>query len=165
MPMRRRRLLDSFWSLRYGTRSLSAADRQRLDDHMARIAELQRKLGAKVSCGDVQMPSDGAQQHFGNNPEDAIKYGQLWNEVVAAAFRMRQQSHRSARLKEGLDASPKQEMRSALPPRLPVCFPAGAAVAAIAARSSMDAKVTASPSAEFIALVALTTSLVAMSID
>lgn len=80
------KVLESYKNLRNGNRRLSAADRQRLDDHMARIAELQRKLGAKASCGDVQMPTDEAQDYFGNNPEDAIKYGQLWNEVVAAAF-------------------------------------------------------------------------------
>ncbi len=80
------KVLESYKNLRNGNRRLSAADKQRLDDHMARIAELQRKLGAKASCGDVAMPTDEAQQHNGNSPEDAIKYGQLWNEVVAAAF-------------------------------------------------------------------------------
>ena len=80
------KVLESYRSLRNGNRRLSAADRQRLDDHMARIAELQRKLGATASCGDVAEPTDEAQDHYANNPEDAIKYGQLWNEVVAAAF-------------------------------------------------------------------------------
>jgi hypothetical protein len=80
------RVLESYKSLRNGNRRLSAADRQRLDDHMARIAELQRKLGAKASCGDVMPPTDEAQTHDGNSPEDAIAYGRLWNEVVEAAF-------------------------------------------------------------------------------
>jgi hypothetical protein len=80
------KVLESYRNLRNGNRRLSAADRQRLDDHMARIAELQRKLSAGASCGDVPEPTDEARDHRGNNAEDAIKYGQLWNEVVAAAF-------------------------------------------------------------------------------
>jgi hypothetical protein len=80
------KVLESYKNLRNGNRRLSAADKQRLDDHMARIAELQRKLSAKASCGDVAMPTDEARDHYGNTAEDAIKYGQLWNEVVTAAF-------------------------------------------------------------------------------
>ncbi len=80
------RVLDSYKALRDGNRRLSGADRQRLDDHMARIAELQRKLNATASCGDVAEPTDEAQDHYGNTAQDAIAYGKLWNEVVAAAF-------------------------------------------------------------------------------
>ena len=47
------RVLENYKRLRNGNRRLSAADRQRLDDHMARIAELQRKLTATVSGGVV----------------------------------------------------------------------------------------------------------------
>ena len=80
------RVLESYKNLRNGNRRLSAADKQRLDDHMARIAELERKLTAGASCGDVMKPTDEAQKHFGNTEQDAIAYGKLWNEVVAAAF-------------------------------------------------------------------------------
>ncbi|HVY31688.1 MAG TPA: DUF1552 domain-containing protein [Polyangiaceae bacterium] len=80
------RVLESYKNLRNGNKRLSAADKQRLDDHMARIAELERKLTAKASCGDVMKPTDDAQSHLGNSEKDAIAYGQLWNEVVAAAF-------------------------------------------------------------------------------
>jgi hypothetical protein len=80
------RVLESYKTLRNGNKRLSAADKQRLDDHMARIAELERKLTAKASCGDVTAPTDDAQKHSGNSAADAIAYGQLWNEVVAAAF-------------------------------------------------------------------------------
>jgi hypothetical protein len=80
------RVLQSYKDLRNGNRRLSAADKQRLDDHMARIAELERKLTAKASCGDVMKPTDDAQGHNGNTEQDAIAYGKLWNEVVAAAF-------------------------------------------------------------------------------
>jgi hypothetical protein len=80
------RVLESYKSLRNGNKRLSSADRQRLDDHMARIAELQRKLSAGASCGDVKLPTDEAQKHSANSADDAIAYGRLWNEVVAAAF-------------------------------------------------------------------------------
>ncbi len=80
------KVLESYKRLRDGNRRLSVADRRRLDDHIARIAELERKLGAKASCGDVQAPTDDARSHRGNTPEDAAAYGQLWNEVVTAAF-------------------------------------------------------------------------------
>lgn len=79
-------VLESYKNLRNGNRRLSAADKQRLDDHMARIAELERKLTAGASCGDVMKPGDDAQNHHGNTAKDAIAYGKLWNEVVAAAF-------------------------------------------------------------------------------
>jgi hypothetical protein len=80
------KVLASYQALRNGNKRLSALDKQRLDDHMARIAELERKLNAKASCGDVTVPTDEAQAHAGNTPEDAIAYGKLWNDVVAAAF-------------------------------------------------------------------------------
>ncbi len=80
------KVLESYKNLRNGNRRLSGADKQRLDDHMARIAELERKLTAKASCGDVATPTDDAQRHRGNDPEDAVAYGKLWNEVVTAAF-------------------------------------------------------------------------------
>src|SRR5262249_6492958 len=78
------RVLESYKNLRNGNKRLSAADKQRLDDHMARIAELERKLTAKASCGDVMKPTDDAQSHGGNTQKDAVAYGQLWNDVVAA---------------------------------------------------------------------------------
>src|SRR5204863_899500 len=54
------RVLQSYQRLRNGNRRLSAADRQRLDDHMDRLAELQRKLNVAVpvACGGMATPSD-----------------------------------------------------------------------------------------------------------
>jgi hypothetical protein len=80
------KVLESYKNLRNGNRRLSTADKQRLDDHMARIAELQRKLNATASCGDLARPTDDARDHYGNTAQDAIAYGQLWNDVVSAAF-------------------------------------------------------------------------------
>lgn len=57
------RVLDNYRSLRQSNRRLSAADRQRLDDHMDRLAELQRRLTAapveRASCGELQAPAAG----------------------------------------------------------------------------------------------------------
>jgi hypothetical protein len=80
------KVLESYKRLRDGNRRLSASDKQRLDDHIARIAELERKLNTTASCGDVQGPTDDAREHQGSTPADAAAYGKLWNEVVAAAF-------------------------------------------------------------------------------
>lgn len=80
------RILESYQTLRNGNRRLSSADRQRLDDHIARIAELDRKLGAVASCDGVVSPEDDANDHGGNDPDDAARYGQLFNDVVVAAF-------------------------------------------------------------------------------
>jgi hypothetical protein len=83
------RVLANYNRLRQSNRRLSAADKQRLDDHVARIAELQRKLSVTVgggACGGVTAPTDNASKHNANTPEDAGKQLQLWNEVAAAAF-------------------------------------------------------------------------------
>jgi hypothetical protein len=82
-------VLESYNRLRNGNSRLSAADKQRLDDHIARIAELERKLtaGASASCGNVSPPTDDANQHQGNTPEDAGQQIALYNQVAAVAFR------------------------------------------------------------------------------
>lgn len=80
------RVLENYKRLRNGNSRLSAADRTRLDDHIARIAELQRKLTAGASCGSVSTPTDDANKHHANTPEDAGRQLELYNEVAAAAF-------------------------------------------------------------------------------
>jgi hypothetical protein len=82
------RVLQSYQRLRNGNRRLSAGDRRRLDDHMDRIAELQRKLNVAVpvACGGATTPSDDSALHASLDPGDAVRYAQLYNEVVAAAF-------------------------------------------------------------------------------
>ena len=80
------RVLESYRRLRNGNRRLSAADRQRLDDHIARVAELERKLSAGASCGDVNRPGDDAGRHHGNTTADAGAYGSLFADVAATAF-------------------------------------------------------------------------------
>jgi len=82
------RVLESYRRLRHGNRRLSAADGRRLDDHMDRLAELQRKLNTAfpASCGGVVTPADDSALHARLDPADAERYAQLYNEVVAAAF-------------------------------------------------------------------------------
>ncbi len=84
------RVLANYKRLRNGNTRLSAADRQRLDDHIARIAELERKLSAKTtstaSCSAVSKPSDDANKHDGNSPAEAARQLALFNEVAAVAF-------------------------------------------------------------------------------
>jgi hypothetical protein len=81
------RVLESYKRLRNGQRRLSAADRQRLDDHMDRLAELQRKLHAALPVPDgVAVPTDDSALHTRLDPADATRYAQLHNEVAAAAF-------------------------------------------------------------------------------
>ncbi|MEM6996380.1 MAG: DUF1552 domain-containing protein [Myxococcota bacterium] len=84
------RVLDHYHALRNGDRRLSTADRQRLDDHLERIDELQRKLEVSVSCGDQPPPDDpgyhswSAEYMF--NPAEHRAYWQSFNDVVVAAF-------------------------------------------------------------------------------
>lgn len=85
------RVLDSYKRLRNGNTRLSASDRQRLDDHIARIAELQRKVnvgtGAGMStCSATVKPTDDANTHNGNSPSEAARQVSLYNEVAAVAF-------------------------------------------------------------------------------
>ncbi|HET9957750.1 MAG TPA: DUF1552 domain-containing protein [Polyangiaceae bacterium] len=82
------RVLASYKNLRNGNRRLSAADRQRLDDHIARLAELERKLSSAsaLSCAAAPRPREDAEQARGNDPTSAARYGQLFNDVVVAAF-------------------------------------------------------------------------------
>jgi hypothetical protein len=80
------RILESYQSLRNSNSRLSSADRQRLDDHIDRIAELERKLTTVVSCSGVQPPTEDARDHDQNDPAEMARWGQLFNDVVVAAF-------------------------------------------------------------------------------
>lgn len=82
-------VLASYKRLRNGQRRLSAEDRQRLDDHIDRVAELQRKLSAghARSCAGASAPEDDSLVHLDDpDPAASIRYAQLFNEVVAIAF-------------------------------------------------------------------------------
>jgi hypothetical protein len=90
------RVLDNYRQLRAGAfgdaKRLSAADRQRLDDHLARLAELERRVNVVASCGSVTAPSKNVDRNSpgaGNgstNVAGSIEYYKVFNDVVAAAF-------------------------------------------------------------------------------
>jgi hypothetical protein len=77
---------ESYSMLRNGNARLSMADKRRLDDHMDRIAELERRLTTVASCGNVTMPTDDAEQHWKNDPAEVKLYCELMVDVVVAAF-------------------------------------------------------------------------------
>jgi hypothetical protein len=85
------RVLENYKRLREGNRRLSQADKQRLDDHLDRLDELQRKLGVQVSCGEVEPPTGSSTDEwqsssYGIDPEAQIRFWQRHNDVIAAAF-------------------------------------------------------------------------------
>lgn len=85
------RVMESYLSLRQSNRRLSAGDRQRLDEHLERLDELQRRLEVTVSCGDVPVPRADSQAEWGSSsygfdPAAHGRFWQLFNDVIVAAF-------------------------------------------------------------------------------
>jgi len=84
------RVMENYRSLRQSNRRLSAADRQRLDEHLDRLDELQRRLSVQVSCGGVTPPADSlAEQEasgYAFDPEAQRRFWQSFNDVIATAF-------------------------------------------------------------------------------
>jgi hypothetical protein len=90
------RVLEDYRRLRNGNKRLSPGDRQRLDDHLARLAELQRRVGGSsggggggtapplprpMTCDAVRRPTEDA-----SRVGDMARKLQLYNDVIAAAF-------------------------------------------------------------------------------
>jgi len=80
------KILANYKSLREGNTRLSAADKARLDTHIAMLAQLQSTLTAHVACTVPVKPSEDSANHHSGSKSDTAKYGQLWMDVVAAAF-------------------------------------------------------------------------------
>lgn len=85
------RVLENYRRLRQSNKRMSAGDKRRLDEHIQRIDELQRKLNTKVACDDVARPTKNSQdvrhtQGYHYQPVSMREYWQLHNDVVAAAF-------------------------------------------------------------------------------
>lgn len=85
------RVLENYNSLRQSNRRLSAQDRQRIDEHIERIDELQRRLSVVVSCGDVDVPTLDADAVRGEpsywvNPDLQAQAWSLYNDVIVTAF-------------------------------------------------------------------------------
>jgi len=90
------RVLDNYKQLRNGAfgdaKRLSAADKQRLDDHMARLSELERRVNVVASCSNVQQPATSVDKNssgFGytsTNVAGSTQFYDVFNDVIAAAF-------------------------------------------------------------------------------
>ena len=91
------RVMEHYRYLRNGTfgeaKRMSSEDHRRLDDHMDRLSELQRRVNVgPASCGNVATPSGDARLNdpgteYGSRDVGALRrYYQLFNDVIAAAF-------------------------------------------------------------------------------
>jgi len=79
-------VIEDYRRLRDGNRRLSAADRVRLEEHLARLAELERKLNVvpAVTCGDIQEPTPAGSKR--GNAEAQAAYVRVFNDIIVAAF-------------------------------------------------------------------------------
>jgi len=81
------KVLANYNSLRQGNARLSAADKMRLDTHIAMLAQLESSLAAQVACTVPPVPTDDAQKHQSRTSvADTATWGQLFLDVIAAAF-------------------------------------------------------------------------------
>ena len=82
------RVFENYQRLRQSDRRLSAGDRRRLDDHMERLAEIQRRAGVRVSCGGLPTPTRNARTPWESGPSgsSATEAFQLINDVIVAAL-------------------------------------------------------------------------------
>lgn len=72
-------------------RRLSSGDRERLDAHVERLFEVERRLSSFGSCDEVTPPTQEADQHPGAaleslDPAAVEAYHGLWNDVLAMAL-------------------------------------------------------------------------------
>lgn len=85
------RVVEDYRRLRNGNRRLSVDDRRRLDDHMQRMSELERRLRARPSCRNVNPVTTDttAIQSESRYPVDPALQAQLHhilNDVIVAAL-------------------------------------------------------------------------------
>jgi len=89
------RVRESYERLRNGNfgdaKRLSADDKRRLDDHLARIAELDRrtKVVASGSCSNVKQPTTSVSDNLYTRYTDlegSAQFHKLFNDVIVAAF-------------------------------------------------------------------------------
>jgi hypothetical protein len=85
------RVLENYKRLRDGNRRLSASDRQRLDDHISRINELDRKLNVSskptgASCSNTKAITTNSQAFDVTDAASLRRHAQLYNNVVVAAY-------------------------------------------------------------------------------
>jgi hypothetical protein len=84
------RVLEDYKRLRGSNRRLSSQDKQRLDDHIERLDELERKINVAASCGEIMPPGGSSLDEVGSSfdvdPEAQKRFWQLMNDVIVAAF-------------------------------------------------------------------------------
>lgn len=87
------RVLEDYKRLRESNRRLSAEDRRRLDDHMQRLAELERRVRVRpsASCSDVAPVTTNTsairqQASYPINPDAQTTHYGVLNDVIVAAF-------------------------------------------------------------------------------
>jgi hypothetical protein len=85
------RVLENYKRLTSGAfgdaRRISAADKKRLDQHMTRIAELQRSVSAVASCGALATPDDERWgQQVGIDVGAMVRFYQVFNDVIVAGI-------------------------------------------------------------------------------
>ena len=84
------RVLDSYKRLRNGTKRLSTADKLRLDEHIAAVAELQRGLEANLAGGCMvparPSPDNLSLRPMDGAPEKNVQFFQMMNQLIAVAM-------------------------------------------------------------------------------
>ena len=85
------RVLEDYKRLRDGNRRLSRDDKRRLDDHMQRLSELERRLKARPSCRNVRpvTTDTNAIERQSSYPVNPASQGQVYgvlNDVIVAAM-------------------------------------------------------------------------------
>lgn len=84
------RVLEDYKRLRNGDRRLSSLDRRRLDDHIARLDELDRKLNVRTSCEGIEPPGKDSVSYYSDTFfRDPAAHGAFWsliNDVIVAAL-------------------------------------------------------------------------------
>jgi len=78
------RVIENYYRLKQSNRRLSAADRTRLDEHIERLYELQRKLKVVTSCDEATRPKEESWDIINSNgfPFDVTKHKKLWSMYI-----------------------------------------------------------------------------------
>jgi hypothetical protein len=85
------RVNADYLRLRNGSTRLSADDRHRLDDHMQRLAELERKVNVRATCPAIMPVTTNTSAlintaSYGITPTMQTQVYQAMNDVIVAAF-------------------------------------------------------------------------------
>jgi hypothetical protein len=82
------RVLASYQRLRNSNRRLGAEDRRRLDEHIARVTELNRQLTTMPVCAGATRPAADAPTNadYGYDPAAQVARWQQQNDVIAVAM-------------------------------------------------------------------------------